>query len=55
MKVLVTGGACFIGSFFIRLYLKDDKNIKILNIDKLSYASDLRRLKDFSTNLTIPK
>ncbi len=50
MKILVTGGAGFIASFFIKLCLKVDKNIKILNIDKLGYASDLQRLKEVSTN-----
>tara|TARA_X000000950_G_C13886684_1_gene649142 strand:- start:197 stop:1186 length:990 start_codon:yes stop_codon:yes gene_type:complete len=50
MKILVTGGAGFIASFFIKLCLKVDKNIKILNIDKLGYASDLQRLKEVSNN-----
>ena len=46
MKFLVTGGAGFIGSFFIKHILLKEKNCQILNIDKLSYASDLRRLAD---------
>ena len=46
MKFLVTGGAGFIGSFFIKHILFKEKNCQILNIDKLSYASDLRRLAD---------
>ena len=44
MKFLVTGGAGFIGSFFIKHILLKEKNCQILNVDKLSYASDLRRL-----------
>jgi dTDP-glucose 4,6-dehydratase len=45
MKVLVTGGAGFIGSNLL-LYLHDKyPNSQFLNIDKLSYASDLGYLK----------
>ena len=39
MKILVTGGLGFIGSSFIRKVINLNKNIKIYNIDKKSYAS----------------
>jgi dTDP-glucose 4,6-dehydratase len=49
-KILVTGGAGFIGSNFIRMYLQNNPNDKILNLDKLSYAGNLNNLKDLSSN-----
>ncbi len=46
MKVLVTGGAGFIGSNFIRYILKDESDIKILNLDALKYGSNSANLDD---------
>ncbi|MBI2027351.1 MAG: dTDP-glucose 4,6-dehydratase [Deltaproteobacteria bacterium] len=43
-KIVVTGGAGFIGSHFIKLLLKKTKNYKVLNIDKLTYAANLKTL-----------
>lgn len=43
MKIMVTGGAGFIGSALIR-HLLSLKNIKILNIDNLSYAGNLNSI-----------
>lgn len=43
MKVLVTGGAGFIGSDFVRLAAR--KGWKVIVVDKLTYAGDLERLK----------
>jgi dTDP-glucose 4,6-dehydratase len=43
MRVLVTGGAGFIGSAVCR-YLVDGLGVEVLNIDKLTYAADLRSL-----------
>ena len=42
---LVTGGAGFIGSNFILYMLNKYKNIKIINLDKLTYAGNLKNLK----------
>jgi len=44
--LLVTGGAGFIGSNFIRFLLKSYKECKIINLDKLTYAGNLENLKD---------
>ena len=46
MKLLITGGAGFIGSNFIRLMLKKYPTYKIVNLDKLTYAGNLENLKD---------
>jgi dTDP-glucose 4,6-dehydratase len=45
-NVLVTGGAGFIGSNFVRFLLNNDQEIKIINLDKLTYAGSLENLKD---------
>jgi len=50
MKLLVTGGCGFIGSNFIRYWLKKYPNDKITNLDKLTYAGHLSSTKDFSRN-----
>ena len=44
MKLLVTGGAGFIGSAFIRLVLESRGDIEIVNLDKLTYAGNLENL-----------
>lgn len=46
MKILVTGGAGFIGSNFILYMLKKYSNYKIVNLDKLTYAANLKNLKE---------
>lgn len=49
-KVLVTGGCGFIGSNFIRYWLKKYPKDKIINLDKLTYAGHLSTTSDFSSN-----
>lgn len=46
MKLLVTGGAGFIGSNFIRYILREYPNYEVINLDKLTYAGNLDNLKD---------
>jgi len=43
---LVTGGAGFIGSNYIRYLLKKHKDVEIINLDKLTYAGNLDNLKN---------
>jgi len=49
-KLLVTGGCGFIGSNFIRYWLKKYPDDKIINLDKLTYAGHIESTKDFSDN-----
>lgn len=49
-NLLITGGAGFIGSNFINYILKKYKNIKIINLDKLTYAGNIRNTNDFIDN-----
>jgi len=44
MKLLVTGGAGFIGSCFVRLTLTAEPDLEIINLDKLTYAGNLENL-----------
>ena len=44
MKLLVTGGAGFIGSNFIQYWLKTHNNDHVINFDKLTYAGNLANL-----------
>jgi dTDP-glucose 4,6-dehydratase len=50
MKILVTGGAGFIGSNFIRLALENGRNRQIVNYDKLTYAGNLANLESVASN-----
>lgn len=47
---LVTGGAGFIGSNFIYYMIKKYEDIKIINLDKLTYAGNLENLKTLEQN-----
>jgi dTDP-glucose 4,6-dehydratase len=46
MKILVTGGAGFIGSHFVRHVLSLRKGHQVVNFDKLTYAGNLANLED---------
>lgn len=50
MKLLITGGAGFIGSNFIRYIIKKYPDYKIVNLDLLTYAGNLENLKDIKNN-----
>lgn len=50
MKILVTGGAGFIGSNFILYWIKNHPEDKIVNLDKLTYAGNLENLKEAKNN-----
>ena len=50
MKILVTGGAGFIGSDFIRYMLGAHPDYNIVNLDSLTYAGNLNNLKDCDTS-----
>ena len=46
MKVLVTGGAGFIGSSFVRYLIRTRTDIDVVNYDLLTYAGNLRNLDE---------
>jgi len=50
MKLLVTGGAGFIGSNFIHYWLEKYPDDEIINFDNLTYAGHLETLKDLENN-----
>ena len=50
MKVMVTGGAGFIGSNFIRHILANHPDCEIINFDKLTYAGNLENLRDIAND-----
>ena len=49
-NILVTGGAGFIGLNFVRMILEDHQDIKIINLDALTYAGNLASLSDCMDN-----
>jgi dTDP-glucose 4,6-dehydratase len=49
-NILVTGGAGFIGSNFVKLMLEKHCDYKVINIDALTYAGNLENLKDIEEN-----
>ena len=50
MKILVTGGAGFIGSCFIRLLAAERPEVQVINFDKLTYAGNLENLAEVRDN-----
>ncbi|PLX98383.1 MAG: dTDP-glucose 4,6-dehydratase [Desulfuromonas sp.] len=48
MKYLITGGAGFIGSNFVRHLLQSEPSCQIVNLDKLTYAGNLKSLEDLA-------
>ncbi len=49
-KILITGGAGFIGSNFVKLVLKKHPEYKVINLDALTYAGNLQTLQDIEKN-----
>lgn len=49
-RVLVTGGAGFIGSHFLRRFLKSHSDWEVVNFDKLTYAGNLANLRDLENH-----
>lgn len=49
-NILITGGAGFIGSHVVRLFLNKYPEYKIINLDVLTYAGNLENLKDLEGN-----
>ena len=47
--ILITGGAGFIGSHVVRLFVNKYPEYMIINVDKLTYAGNLENLKDIET------
>ena len=45
-SIIVTGGAGFIGSHVVRLFVNKYPEYRIINVDKLTYAGNLANLKD---------
>jgi len=50
MKLLVTGGAGFIGSNFIHYWLKEHPADRVINLDKLTYAGNMENLSTLKDN-----
>lgn len=49
-NILVTGGAGFIGSNFVPYFLETNQDVHLINIDALTYAGDLKNLKEVESH-----
>lgn len=49
-KILITGGAGFIGSNFVKLILRNHPDYQVVNLDALTYAGNLETLADIEEN-----
>lgn len=49
-KILITGGAGFIGANLVKYMIDKYKNYKVVNLDLLTYAANLNNLKDIERN-----
>ena len=45
-SIIITGGAGFIGSHVVRLFVNKYPDYRIINLDKLTYAGNLANLRD---------
>ena len=50
MRILVTGGCGFIGANFIHLVLEKYKDVRVLNLDKLTYCGNQENLQDVAND-----
>ncbi|MCK5172890.1 MAG: GDP-mannose 4,6-dehydratase, partial [Planctomycetes bacterium] len=50
MNIIVTGGAGFIGSNFVRMILDEHKDTFVVNLDSLTYAGNLGNLEGYIDN-----
>jgi dTDP-glucose 4,6-dehydratase len=49
--ILVTGGAGFIGSNFIKYVMKNSNDVNIINLDALTYCGNPENLKDIENDI----